>query len=486
MRYLMFRSSLLLALFGAGMLFSPEIAAQEEPTSPFAALGQTLTKLAAQPPGKAQVSIYVADVVTGKAIFAKSADQLLNPASNAKIVTAACALKRLGPEFRFVTSLHGRRDGAAIRGPLYFKGHGDPTLRTDDIWELVHELRRGGVRRIEGGVVVDDSYFDEHNLPFAYDQQPDEDAAFRAPVGAVSLNRNTLAISIRPGPQGMRPARVVADPPDYAVLVNDALTVAEGAHNPKISATRFEDRTRIRVWGQVPLGSRSVTYYRRIDNPSLFTGYGLKGVLKESGISVGGGVRVGALPPGTPLLSERVSKPLSSVLWAAGKISNNFVSEMVLKVIGAEASSAPGTWEAAIAGVKETLAGWGLGDQPYQYRNGSGLYDANRFSARQLVAILRAAYLDITVRPEFLTQLATGGVDGTIKVRYRDRAAMRHVRAKTGTLADVSTLSGYVFDAGGQHPVAFSILLNDASGYVSSCRAYQERLVTAIANFLNP
>jgi D-alanyl-D-alanine carboxypeptidase/D-alanyl-D-alanine-endopeptidase (penicillin-binding protein 4) len=284
----------------------------------------------------------------------------------------------------------------------------------------------------------------------------------------------------------MRPARVLADPPDYAVLVNNTVTVAQGSHNPKISATRFEDRTRVRVWGQIPLGSRPVTYFRRVDNPSLLAGYGLKGVLAESGIAVGGGVQVGSLPPGTPKLAEHTSLPLSSVLWETGKLSNNFVTEMVLKTMGAEAEKGPGTWPAAVAAAAEILAAWGLDKKQYVYRNGSGLFDANRFSARQLVTVLRFAYLDSSIRPEFLSQLATGGVDGTIKSRYRDKAALRRVRAKTGTLADVSALSGYVFDEKGQRPVAFSIMINDAKGYISSSRSYQERIVTAIARFLNP
>jgi serine-type D-Ala-D-Ala carboxypeptidase/endopeptidase (penicillin-binding protein 4) len=453
----------------------------------FAKLKQTLTSLAADSPGNSSLGVAVVDVNTGTEIYSRNGGILYNPASNAKIITAACALKRLGPEFRFVTSMHGRLDSGVIRGPIYVKGHGDPSLKTKDLWEMVQVLIAAGVRRVEGGVVVDDSYFDAENLPFAYDQQKNEDAAFRAPVGAVSLNHNALSITIRPGPQGMSPARVLLDPPGYAVLANDTVTMSDSAHNPKISAAKFENRTRIRVWGQIPLGARAVTYYRRIDNPSLFTGYAVKEVLKASGISVGGDVQVGPLSRGAAKLSEHFSKPLSAVLWETGKMSNNFVTETVLKTMGAEAGDdEPGTWAAATGAAGETLAAWGMAPDSYVYRNGSGLFDANKFSARQLITVLRAVYLDAGIRPEFLSQLATGGVDGTIRSRYRNDAAKRHVRAKTGTLADVSALSGYVLDAAGRHPIAFSILVNDAPGYVSSARSFQERIVTAIAKFLNP
>ncbi len=480
------RARLLFAtLIVVGVALGTTSSAQEK-GGDIASLKRTLTALAGKTPGNSKVGVAVVDVVTGVEIFSRNGDETLNPASNAKLVTAACALKRLGPEFRFSTSLHGRRDGAVIRGPIYFKGHADPTLSTKDLWEMVRVLRASGVNRVEGGVVVDDSYFDGENTPYAYDQQKNEDAAFRSPIGAASLNHNTLAITIRSGHQGMAPARVFLDPAGYAVLVNDTVTMAQGAHNPKISATSFENRTRIRVWGQVMLGGRPVTYLRRIDNPSLFTGYGLKGVLEASGISVGGGVQTGPLPPGAPKLSEHSSKPLSTVLYEAGKMSNNFVAETALKTIGAEEGRGPGTWKSALDAAGETLGAWGLTAGSYVYRNGSGLFDANKFSARHFTSLLRGAYLDSGIRPEFVSQLATGGTDGTIKSRYSGERVRRRVRAKTGTLAEVSTLSGYVFDAEGRRPIAFSILVNDAPGYVSASRAYQEKIVTAIAKFLNP
>lgn len=469
----------------AAVMAAGVTAAQDSDPS-YDRLVAALGPIAQKSPGNSVAGVAVVDVTTGAEIFTRNGDTQLNPASNAKIVTAAAALKILGPEFRFDTSVHGRKDGAVIRDAIYIKGHADPTLCTADLWEMARELKEAGIRRVEGGVVVDDTYFDEQNMPYAFDQQPNEDNKFRTPVGAVSLNHNALGIRIGPASTGMVRARVNLDPPGYAILSNDTLTVGVGSHNPKISATSFEDRTRVRVWGNIPLGSKPVTYYRRIDNPSLFTGYGLKAVLEEEGISVGGDVRVGPVPPGTPQLAEHVSEPLSSVLWETGKMSNNFVTEMVLKTIGAETADGPGTWDAATGAVAEVLETWGLEKGSYTYRNGSGLFDANAFSTRQMTRVLRGAYLDSEIRPEFLAQLATGGVDGTIRSRYRGDSAKRKVRAKTGTLADVSALSGFVFDAQGRRPVAFSVLVNKAPGYVSACRSFQEKIVTAIAEHLNP
>jgi D-alanyl-D-alanine carboxypeptidase/D-alanyl-D-alanine-endopeptidase (penicillin-binding protein 4) len=449
-------------------------------------LQKTLAAIASDSPGNSRMGISVVDIQSGTEIFSQNGDETFNPASNAKVMTAACALKILGPEFRFVTGLYGRMEGSVVRGPLYIKGRADPTLSMENLYSMVREMVLFGIRRIEGGIVVDDTYFDEKNMPFAFDQQPNEDAAFRSPVGAASLNHNALSISIRPGPQPAAPAVAVLDPKGYAVLENSTVTTLEGAHNPKISSSPIENRTKIRVWGNVPLGSRPVTYFRRIDNPSLLLGNGLKTVLEESGITVGGTVQTGSLLQGVPLITEHSSAPLSVILYEAGKMSNNFVTETVLKTIGAERGKGQGTWEGAFEEASKVLAQWGVQPKTYVYRNGSGLFDADRFSPKQFTAVLRAAYLDSSIRPEFVSQLAVGGVDGTVEARYQDRATKGLIRVKTGTLDDVSTLSGYVFDQKGDHPAAFSILINNAEGYVSASRSFQEKIVTAVAKYLNP
>ncbi|MBN2529866.1 MAG: D-alanyl-D-alanine carboxypeptidase/D-alanyl-D-alanine-endopeptidase [Deltaproteobacteria bacterium] len=477
---LWFFSLMLCSIVG---LLSSRLEAQQRD---FTSLKNTLSVIAGKKPGNTVAGVSVMDVNSGEIIYALKGDEPLNPASNAKIVTAAAALKLLGPEFKFQTELYGKVNMRNVQGPLYIKGYADPSLMTQDLWALAKELKADGVRRIGGGIIVDDSYFDDINWPFAYDEQPNEDNKFRTPVGAVSVNHNALGIQIRPGATAMAKAFVDMDPPEYAMVVNDTLTSATGAYTPRISATTYEDRTRVRVWGQIPLGSKPTWFYRRIDNPSLFTGYALKGVLKELGISVGGDVRTGGIPSGTPLIARHSSEPLSSVLWETGKMSNNFVTEMVLKTIGAEVGKAPGNWDVATSAVAELLEKWGVKKGTYTYRNGSGLFSANKIAPEQFCQVLRHAYLDATIRPEFLSQLATGGADGTIQSRYRHPAAERHVRAKTGTLDSVSALSGYIFDKKGQRPIAFSILVNNASGYVAAARNWQEDIATAIAKFLNP
>lgn len=140
------------------------------------------------------LSARVVDTESG-AVWAESSPQsALNPASNMKLLTAAVALERLGAEFRFSTGLYGKLEGNRVEA-LVLRGHGDPSLTTADLWQLVTALRNLGVTQV-GQVQVDQSRFDEQFVPPAFEQQPDEWASFRAPVSAVALERNALVVNL--------------------------------------------------------------------------------------------------------------------------------------------------------------------------------------------------------------------------------------------------------------------------------------------------
>ncbi|MFN7696703.1 MAG: D-alanyl-D-alanine carboxypeptidase, partial [Deltaproteobacteria bacterium] len=142
-----------------------------------------------------QVSITVADAVSGVPVFAHQPDLPLNPASNQKLVTAAAALVLLGAEARFRTGLYGRVEGDAVVGGLVLKGMGDPSLRQGDLVELARDLERRGVRSVDE-VIVDATYFDAQLLPPAFEQQPNEVAPFRAATGAVSVDANAYVLRV--------------------------------------------------------------------------------------------------------------------------------------------------------------------------------------------------------------------------------------------------------------------------------------------------
>jgi len=196
-------------------------------------------------------------------------------------------------------------------------------------------------------------------------------------------------------------------------------------------------------------------------------------------------VRIDNAPKdGVRVLAVHESPTLAVVVHELGKRSNNFAAEQLLRTLGGETLGRPGTWQKGLDAVARYLEGAGIPRGAYVMKNGSGLYDSNRFSAEQIALVLRAAMRDFRVASEFLASLAVGGADGTLAHRMAGSASERYVRAKTGTLANVSCLSGIV-GAPGNKPLIFSILINDVASPIAA-RSAQDRITATLVAFLDP
>jgi D-alanyl-D-alanine carboxypeptidase/D-alanyl-D-alanine-endopeptidase (penicillin-binding protein 4) len=235
-------------------------------------------------------------------------------------------------------------------------------------------------------------------------------------------------------------------------------------------STRLEGgKEKVVAEGRIPLGSRPHAVFRRIDDPALFFGHTFRAILEQRGVKVGR-VRLGRAPEGATLLMVSQSDPLSEIVRRLNKTSNNFTAEQLLKTMGAEVKGAPGTWPKGVLAAEEFLAEVGIPRGSYVLRNGSGLNDANRLSARQLVTLLRAMWARFPLAPEYLVSLPVAGRDGTIRWRMDGTQAAGRLRAKTGTLDGVVSLSGYVEEASGR-VLAFAVLVNDSPGRAGVVRA---------------
>ncbi len=430
----------------------------------------------------AVISIQVADVDTGQILASFHEHTAVNPASNAKLYTAAAALATLHGDHRFETALLGTVRGNTVTGNLVLRGHGDPSLTTADLFALVEELKGAGVRHVAGDVMVDQRFFDEETTPPGFEQQPNEWAAFRAPVSAVALNENTLTLTVRPTEPGQA-AIARFDPPGFVDVEGEVKTAEEGADTVGLELTGTGRRMHAKLSGAVSRDARLVRYSRRVEDPTLLAGYALRALLEEAQIKVGGDVKLAAGRDG-PVIARHESQPLSALLYALGKQSDNFFAEMVFKSLGGEGKGRPAKSGNGAELVERWVSRAGAMDTGVVIKNGSGLFDSNRTTAASVVALLRAAWRDPMIQPEFVAQLAIGGVDGTLKHRYRGGRARRLVRAKTGTLEDAAALSGYVLSPSGQHPIAFSILLNHVAGKVAAARAAADSLVETMERTL--
>jgi D-alanyl-D-alanine carboxypeptidase/D-alanyl-D-alanine-endopeptidase (penicillin-binding protein 4) len=428
----------------------------------------------------AAIGIAVVDVDSGRVLAAVNEHLSLNPASNAKLYTAGAALATLHGEHRYETTLAGRLEGDAVSGPLAIRGFGDPSLTTEDLWAMVIELKSHGVRRVEGDVVVDQRFFDEQTTPPAFEQQPNEWSSFRAPVSAVALDENCVTLTVRPGPAGGG-AHVLFEPPGFVDVDGSVSTTESGADTVELTLAGNGSRMSAHVGGAIAADSRLVRYTRRAEDPRLLAGYALRALLERADVKVAGEVKLGTARGTT--LARHLSEPLSSLLYALGKQSDNFYAEMIFRSLAGEAKGRP----ARTGGASEVVTQWleriGAADAGVVVKNGSGLFDANRVTAQSLAGVLRWAWRDPSVQPEYLAQLSVGGVDGTLHKRFRQEVTKRRVRAKTGTLDDTISLSGYVLRDGGRSPIAFSILFNRVSGKQDRARRAADRLVEHIARY---
>lgn len=424
------------------------------------------------------VGVAIVDVDSGKAIAVRHEADPKNPASNAKLVTAFAALKLLGPAHRYKTGLYGKLDGDRVP-ELVLRGEGDPSLDAGHLWTMTRELLTAGIKRV-GAVLVDQSYFDEKFVPPAFDEQPGEWAPFRAPVSAVALDENTVTLSVRPSSKG-KDATVRVDPPGFVDIVGTVRTTKKSdPEKLTLELVPKGDRLEARVGGHIPEGSRVMRVRRRLDDPRLAPGHALRAVLESAGIKVEGPVKLGGAKEKRLLASHR-SEPLGTLLRALGKDSDNFYAEMIFKSLAGGKKGRPASAESAAQTVTEVLEDAGVFEKGIVVKNGSGLFDANRLTAWSTASLLRTALRDTAIASDFVAQLATGGVDGTLRGRYRAWANRGAVRAKTGTLNSVASLSGYVLAPPGRSPLAFSILVTNVSGKVSAVRPLMDKVVDAAA-----
>lgn len=471
-------SALLLSLLASGAFAATKKEQERE------ALKRAMESVIERSPLKtARVTVQVKSVDDGTVVFSRDAEELLNPASNVKLFTAATALSRLGTEYRFETEFltdNDFKDGKAKI--LYIRGKGDPTITTERLYGMVSDLIHAGLKEVQD-IVVDDSWFDGERLPPGYDQESG-DKAYLAPVGALSLNWNTVGVFLRPGERFGDPAAVELEPASEFFTVEAQVTTGTRTQR-RFTVTSGVEKDRVRqkieVRGVVPLDKGVWSAWKKIDQPALYFGFTVKELLKQRGVKVKGRIKGGVVPPGQKMMAVAQSDTLDIVLKKLQKHSSNFVAEQLIKTLGAEQRGAPGTHVKGIDVVEDFLEREvGIARGSYVMKNGSGLNDSNRFSAAQTNKLLITMMNRFSTMPEFLSALGIAGKDGTLKYRFEGSDAVGRLRAKTGTLENVSALSGYVQAVGGEHFV-FSIMVNDFPGRASTVVQHIDALGAAVA-----
>jgi D-alanyl-D-alanine carboxypeptidase/D-alanyl-D-alanine-endopeptidase (penicillin-binding protein 4) len=192
----------------------------------------------------------------------------------------------------------------------------------------------------------------------------------------------------------------------------------------------------------------------KVDDPALAAARAFRKALRAEGISTAAGPRVGRAASPERALAEVFSPPLARLVTEMNRQSDNFVAEMLLKVLGAEVRRR-GTTGAGTVVVRNVLKARGVPLAGVRIADGSGLSLHDRLTARALAALLISAWSDPKIRLPFVRSLPVAGLTGTLEDRMERPPARGNVRAKTGTTREASALSGYV-----RSRYVFSILQN--------------------------
>ncbi|HYV86893.1 MAG TPA: D-alanyl-D-alanine carboxypeptidase/D-alanyl-D-alanine-endopeptidase [Patescibacteria group bacterium] len=418
----------------------------------------------------------------GRTVFARNATRLLRPASTLKIVTTAAALALLKPEFAYETRVYADAPvdaSGTLTGNLYLQGRGAPDLVGESWWLLTRRLADTGLRRVEGNLIADEAYFDTVRRPPGW-PPPSADSWYNAPIGALSCNFNVVTVHVEPSPlAGARPDLTLEPIASYFQVLNRATT---GSQPTDIRVDRgFEDgRNTLVVGGTIRRGSEAIVVHRGVEEPALYALHAFREIARSSGIEIAGALSTGLVPDGARTLARQESRPLAQLVRDMNKNSNNFMAEMLLKTLGAQFVSVPGTTAGGLEMVRAYLSGIGLDPAATALADGSGLSDQSRASAALLAGVLAKAQADFEIGPELVSSLPIGGADGTLSERFGGEATRRRVRAKTGRIAGAISLAGYVTNRSGRM-FAFVVLANQPRGTIEAVHRAIDPMVDAVA-----
>ena len=459
---------------------------------------------------RAEWSVLVVSLDRGDTLYARNPGLALAPASNMKLITTAAALYHLGPDFRYLTYVlaDGPVEGGVLQGDLVLYGTGDPALsdrffgsETEVFENLTDQLREAGIQAVAGDLVGDGSYFHGPAVEASWDPR-DINEWFAAPVSALSYNENMVALRVEPAAWVGAPPRIQTVPRAAGVpIVNDARTVgAPPEAYRRLAVVRQTHEEPIRVVGEIAAGHAEVWREMSVSDPPHYAATLFHDVMVDRGIEVYGRVRSvhaaeesivegaalwapGFGRMGAPaVVAAHQSPPLLDLLSVVNKESHNLFAESVLRSVGAVARGNP-SFVGGVSAVRDFLTGRvGLPIDAVIQKDGSGLSSENRASAESFVTML--AYMAASDHWEaFWTTLPEAGRRGELPRMYRSAAA-GNLRAKTGTIEGVSSLSGVVRSASGER-LAFSIIVN---GVPSTWRAkrLEDRIGISLAQFTRP
>ena len=433
----------------------------------------------------ARWGVYIASMKDGRVLSSRDGDRLFTPASNMKIFTTAVALDVLGADYRWRTSVYSPRQMDAngiVEGDLTLYGRGAPDFDSKakgGLPALVDQLYERGLRRVRGSVIGDESHFRAEAYPVGW-QWNDLQWYYGAEPSALTIDENTVEVTIAPANKGGPAASVAVNPDDKYLRLTNNSTTGERDALTSIGIQRGLSNNDLQVWGEFPASGRSFSAFLSVHDPSLHAATIFKRLLAARGIQIDGDVRsrdfrvaeADRFDPRTAVeLAYVESAPLSEIVHVTNKESNNLFAELLLRTLGKERgatvpdpdprrNATRGDDASGAAVVKKWLSDQGVAVRDLAIHDGSGLSRLDLITPESAVGLLMAIAKSSSATA-FRNSLPVAGRDGTLGSRLQTLAG--RVSAKTGYLTYTHALSGYITVDGGEE-YAFSVICNDAAG----------------------
>ncbi|MEY2655384.1 MAG: hypothetical protein RLZZ524_2412 [Pseudomonadota bacterium] len=418
--------------------------------------------------------VWIGPADGGEAWLALRAAQPVNPASLMKLLTSAAALETLGRSHQWQTQVSvdaAPREGV-LAGSLRIRGGGDPSLTAERLWLLLDQIRQRGVREIRGDIVLDRSAYAIAEVdPGAFDNEPLK--PYNARPDALLVNFRSLTLTLRPHPS--QPwADVSVDLPLAGWRVTERVPLLDGPCDDWRARLQADFRSPT-VWtlaGGLPRSCGERSWSLAYSEPATHAARAIEAMWRAMGGTLQGKVRHGGSGgEALPLLTFN-SPPLADVLRPMNLYSNNTMAQQVLLALGGPPNlpmppgaaatgaaatpkpvAAPATWEAGRAVVNGLLPRVGCGAEELRLDNGSGLSRDERITPRCLAQWLRWSWRQPWM-PDLLSSLPLAG-EATAR-RAASVAGRAHL--KTGSLADVAGVAGYLDGPDGRRAVVVVIL----------------------------
>ncbi|WP_275559537.1 D-alanyl-D-alanine carboxypeptidase/D-alanyl-D-alanine-endopeptidase [Streptomyces sp. 5-6(2022)] len=433
-----------------------------------AGIGDAIDTILADPLLKGGAAgVVVADADSGAVLYRHRPDDRLMPASNTKLFTSAAAMGLLGPDHRFRTDVltDGARRGHTLRGDLYLRGTGDPTMLAGDYDRLAKGVADAGITKVSGRLIADDTRFDAQRVGRSW-AADDESSYYAAQISALTLAPDTdydagsVIVEVTPGAAAGDRPKVTVTPPNAYVRIDNRATTGSGG----LTIERQHGSNTITVSGALPAGAATAKEWVSVWAPTGYATSVFADALERHGVRVAGPTRLGrAAPADARTLASHRSMPLKDLLIPFMKLSNNIHAEALTKAIGYE-TAGRGTWDAGLAAIADWLKKQDVDTGAVRQVDGSGLSRMDNIAAGRLTELLLSvrdepwyadwyASLPVACAPDRF-------VGGTLRSRMCSTPAAGNARGKTGSLTGASALSGYVTDADGRELV-YSVVLNN-------------------------